>query len=699
MAEDNFFVVGIGASAGGLQALQDFFANLDADCHAAFIVVQHLSRDFRSMMSELLQKQTRIQVSQIIDNDPIEVNRIYVLPPGKTLKIKEGKFKLTKQSESLSYPINTFFHSLAKNYKEKAIAILLSGTGNDGTEGMKKISALGGISLVQSAETAEFSSMPSSAIPFGIVDEILSPSDLAKTVTNLVHFSDNYPQYTSGDSNLIDPEKIQTILNLLAEKEHIDFSHYKINTISRRIAHRCALTRQPSLNSYINLVTDSTEEQKFLRQDLLIGATRFFRDPKAWEYLKTEVLPSLINSIPTGQQLRVWVCACSTGEEAYSMAIVIDEVLTAMKKNISVKIFATDLDTRALETASKGTYPATIRKDISTERLQKYFTSNGKEEYQVRRSLREMLIIAPHDLTKNAGFSKMTMITCRNVLIYMQPKLQQQVLRLLHFSLAVKGVLFLGNSETLADLEPEFDPIHSRYKFYSKRRDIELSLIPISRQPIVPTFEQHNKNTNLGHLRFDRMIGEVFKFCFQKQHLTCLLVNKNYQLAHIFYNQADLLKFSVGNANLNVMDIVTPQLKLPLSTALNRAKREQTSVIYTNIKLDRNEREEIVNLRVGYDPTVPWMSEHFIITFEFDNQSSSHSDNLVNIDSNTQEQLGELEYELQQTRQNLQITIEELETTNEEQQATNEELLASNEELQSTNEELQSVNEELIIHR
>lgn len=337
---DKFFIIGIGASAGGLQALQAFFANFKPDSDAAFVVVQHLFPDFISMMTELLQKHTTMKVHEISDKINIERNNVYVLPPRKNLILKNKQLRLIERPETLNYPINQFFTSLAKECGEKAMAILLSGTGNDGTEGMKEISKLGGISLVQSPETAQFSSMPSSAIPFGIVDEILSPEELARTVYDLVRFSSNYPQYiTSGERHLaegylIDPEHLQIILDILAEKEKIDFSHYKISTISRRIAHRCALTRQTSLESYIHILEKSSEEQKLLRQDLLIGATRFFRDPEAWKYLENNVLPELIETLKGEEQLRIWVSACATGEEAYSIAILVDEVLKKKKKKI-----------------------------------------------------------------------------------------------------------------------------------------------------------------------------------------------------------------------------------------------------------------------------------------------------------------------------------------------------------------------------
>ncbi|MGB6014227.1 MAG: chemotaxis protein CheB, partial [Nodosilinea sp.] len=464
-AADGFFIVGIGASAGGVKALESFFASVPDDPNAAFVVVQHLSPNHKSMMTEILQRQTVMTVSEAEDHVLLKPGHVYVLPPRKNMVIEKRRLHLTERSEAFDYPINRFFKSLIEGWGDRIIAILLSGTGEDGTEGLQTVSQAGAIALVQSPETAQFTSMPTSAIPSGLVDEVLSPQDLAKTVFELIRFSDNFPESTAEDANLIDPDQLQRILDILAERENTDFSHYKVSTLSRRIHHRCAITRQANIEAYLRLLSRSTEEQKLLRQDMLIGATNFFRDPAAWRLLEQEVLPALIENLKDGQQFRVWVSACATGEEAYSMAILVDEALRRSNRAVQVKIFATDLDTNALEVAAQGVYPETIADHISPERLNYYFNfENGY--YHVSRSLRAMLTVASHDLTKNAGFSKMNLVSCRNVLIYMQPQLQQQVLRLLHFALATEGVLFLGSSETLGDMEPEFKTINRPCKLF-----------------------------------------------------------------------------------------------------------------------------------------------------------------------------------------------------------------------------------------
>ncbi len=691
----DFFIIAIGASAGGVQALETFFSNLPDHPSAAFVVIQHLSPDYKSMMAEIIQRKTQLPVHEIIDGAIIEPSHAYVLPPGKLVTVKNGQLRLEKRNRSFSYPVNKFFKSAAQQWGEKVVGIVLSGTGNDGTDGLKTISEAGGIGLVQSPETAQFNSMPSSAIPSGLVDEILSPQDLARTVFELIRFSRKNPSISPQDITLIDTDRLQRILNILAENEEIDFSHYKISTLARRIHRRSALTNSSDLKSYINLLEESEEEQKLLRQDLLIGATCFFRDRPAWQYIEEEILPKIIAEMSSQQQLRVWVSACASGEEAYTMAILVNEAIEKSGKLLHLKVFATDVDTNALENAARGSYPESIAHDISPELLEKYFVHNG-DRYQVKHFLREMLIIAPHDLTKNAGFSKMHLVSCRNVLIYMQPHLQQQVIRLLHFAIAPQGILFLGSSETLGDLTEEFIPLNSKWKILRKKRDTPLSLASLTRQPIITPIPA-NVRAKTRHHQFDRVLGEVFKHCLEERQITCVLVNSNNQLVRVFHNSARLLDYPVGETMLDITEIIHPSLKLPLSTALHRAKRDRETVLYTGIKLKQDEVEQSVSLRVGLDDKSSAIEEYLILVLEIETQLSITKTPALRFEVNTEaaHQITELEYELQQTRENLQVTIEELETTNEEQQATNEELLASNEELQSTNEELQSVNEEL----
>ncbi|NEP18591.1 MAG: PAS domain S-box protein [Leptolyngbya sp. SIO4C1] len=692
---NQFFVVGIGASAGGVQALASFFANLPERPDAAFVVVQHLSPDFKSMMTEILQRQTSLMACQIEDGMRVEPNMVYVLPPGKNVVLQDGKLHLLNRPGHLNYPINLFFESLAKEYSDRAIGVVLSGGGSDGTDGLQSVSRAGGVALVQSPETAQFGSMPINAISLGLVDQILSPKELAEAVYHIVQFKTGQLDSSGGETAAMVQTQLQKIVGLLSEQENTDFSAYKVNTLKRRILHRCALTRSRTVEDYLQILSSSAEERKLLRQSLLIGATRFFRDKQPWKILETEVLPQLIEQISDGQQLRIWVSACATGEEAYSLAMIVDEVIAKTDKNVQVKLFVTDIDTQALAIAAKGIYPETISVDISAERLAKYFEPKTGH-YQVKRFLREMLIISPHDLTKNPGFSRMHLVTCRNVLIYMQPQLQDQVLRLLHFTLMDSGTLFLGSSENLGQFSEEFATLSSKWKIYRKL-DTGHRFLPVtSAQPalsiVQPARQLQGRRAQTA--RFEQQVTELLKYCFDNRRATCLMVDPNNELVRVFYNSAQLLTIDIGEARLEVTELVPPDLKLPLETSLHRARREGKTVLYNDIRIQQAEHTQSVNLKIGYDADS--VEENLIVIMELAAAPASVTQAPVyEIESEITEHVTALERELQQTRENLQVTIEELETTNEEQQATNEELLASNEELQSTNEELQSVNEEL----
>lgn len=692
-----FFVIGIGASAGGLQPLQEFFEHIPTDIDVAFVVIQHLSPNFESLMPELLQRKTKLPILTIEDGMKIESNKIYVIPPSTNLVVKnETLYFRKRESGGVNLPIDVFFKSLAQEYGNRTMGILLSGGGRDGSEGLRAIGEAGGLALIQSPETVAFSEMTENAIPMGLVDEILSPTDLAQAISEIVRISKNIPLMPDNSHNMIKPFRLNQILELLSERENLKFFQYKVGTLSRRIYHRCYLTGYRSLEAYIQYLEESTNETKLLAKDLLIGSTGFFRDTEAFNIIEKEVLPNLIHKIQAHEQLRIWVAGCATGEEAYSIAIIVDEAIKKLGRRVSFKIFATDIDSAALESASRGLYTKSMAKDISEERLKNYFIEkNGC--LQIKRQLREMLIFAPHDLAYNAGFSKMNLVTCRNVLIYMKSELQQQVLRMLHYSLASEGVLFLGSAEVLGTLQAEFLTINSKWKIYKKQRESQLDLTPIIRQPLSLPILSRGKQTR-NQLRWDSLLTELFKFCFANVPTTCVVVNDDNQLMHVFFNTANLLTYPLGETKLGITNLIPKPLQLPLSTALHRAKREKRPVLYSGIKLMKEDEDLIrnFNLKVGLASNDSQYDELYIVVLEEEKIIPVTKDiQTFEINAETINQISELEYELQQTRENLQATIEELETTNEEQQATNEELIASNEELQSTNEELHSVNEEL----
>jgi two-component system CheB/CheR fusion protein len=482
-----FFVVGIGASAGGLSALEELFEHLPVNSGAAFVVIQHLSPDFKSLMKELLQRRTEMAVYRVTEGMKLQPNSVYLIPPGKNLVVEANLLRLEERKKDknnkpeLNFPIDLFFQSLAKNYADNAIGVILSGSGSDGTRGLRAINEAGGVSLVQTPETAEFDGMPRSAIATGVANQILAPRELAQLIYQCIVLPPNFPETEFSKNSSIDSFSLKEVTDLLIESQDLDFSHYKTSTISRRINRRRLINNLENIPNYIKLLKASPDERQILCSDLLINVTHFFRNKPAWEKLENKILPLLIEQAKPNEELRFWVTACSTGEEAYSLAILVNEALIDSDKQLRVKIFATDIDRTALEKASLGIYPQFIANDINTRLLHKYFIAKD-DGYQIMRKLREMMIFSPHDLTKDAGFTRMHLISCRNVLIYMQPALQHQVLGNLHFSLIVKGVLFLGEAESVSLFESEFKTLDSKWKIYQKQRSVRLP-IPLKANP------------------------------------------------------------------------------------------------------------------------------------------------------------------------------------------------------------------------
>ena len=732
MSGDSFFVVGIGASAGGLRALEEFFNNMPVDSGAAFIVIQHLSPDFKSLMKELLSRRTRMEVHRVEEGMAIAPNNVYLIPPGKNLRIIDGVLRLSEQESRkvhgvISFPINIFFNSLAESYGEQTVGMVLSGTGSDGTQGLQTIKERGGIVLVQDPATAEFDGMPRSAIAMEIVDRVLPPAELAQLLYEYLNSpldsefdraQSPVPRRASrrlaspkdglgecpakaglaGDrwSLLIDSRKIKRVTEILVEHEQLDFTQYKKTTVSRRIYRRCLITRCTNVDEYIELLETSEKERNILSNELLINVTRFFRDPDAWSYLESAVIAPLIEKTKAGEELRFWITACSTGEEAYSLGILIDETIAKFNKKLKILIFATDVDTHALEKAALGSYAETISNDLTPSRLEKYFVENDGK-YQVTRQLREMMIFAPHNLTKDAGFTRMHLVTCRNMLIYLEPELQQQVIRNIHFSLQPKGILFLGEAENLGDLEEEFTPVNKKWKIYQKRRDVRLPLLVKNLSNRGRTSLRLSTISTEAKSSYEPMLEETLKTILGDRQALCLIINREHELLHVYGNSEGILTVPQGKLSREVINMVVPPLKLPLNTALHRAKKESKPVLYTGIKLNPKQSDSRhVSLKVTYRESNKLAGDFLVVNIETDSKPPvANTDTPFKPDTEASQRIAQLKFELDRTRENLQAVIEELEATNEEQQSTNEELIASNEELQSTNEELHSVNEEL----
>ena len=701
------FVVGLGASTGGLKALEQFFSTMPSDSGAAFVVVQHLSPDFESLMQELLRPHTNMVVQQVTAEMPLQPDQVYVIPPGQNLVVQSGRLHLVDQPprprSQVNLPIDLFFESLASNYGERAIGIVLSGGGNDGSQGLRAIRMAGGLTLAQDPTTADAPDMPQNALDAGFVDRALPPDELARLVYEFTQQGgQGYPLAGNPTAPVIKPATLRQILDLLEASENLDFSYYKTSTLSRRTYLRCSLAGCNTIDEYLDCLRHSAEERQQLKQDYLIGVTRFFRDPEAWQVLEHHILPDLLTSLIKAKNdtFRAWVSACATGEEAYSLAIVIDHVMEQMDQRLPIKIFATDVDTNALQQAAEGAYPEQIAADVPALLLNKYFTwRNGR--FHVKRRIREGIIFAPHNLLENPGFTQMHLISCRNMLIYMRPDSQQQILRTLHFSLAAKGILFLGECENLGDLQAEFTPLNPKWKLFQKRRDVRLPLLTLPSAgrfaPISMAATSSPRSAEKSTSPLNPLLQQALANVYASRQATCVLLDDHQNLLHVVVDAARLLQVPQGAVTQQITAMLPDDLRVPVSTALSRARRDGEIVTYTGIRAQTIAGDRTLQITATYTPSGSNIDGFATLVLEDDRPDPPLPvlGESLQLSEDTTLRIVELEHELQRSRESLQTTIEELEAINEELQATNEELLASNEELQSTNEEFQSQTEEL----
>ncbi len=695
-------IVGIGASAGGLESLEQLFGELPADTGMAFVVVQHLSPDFRSLMDELLARHSQMPVMLASDGVDVASNHIYLMPPGKEMIIRERKLRLTDKdpAHGLSLPIDQFFRSLAIDQGPQSVAVVLSGSGTDGSRGIIDIKKAGGMVLAESAGSARFDGMPLSAIQSGVVDHARPPRDLARILRGLPPLeTSDAPEELSGDG------ATNSILHLLRDQFGIDFSLYKTTTVSRRIQRRAGLLFIDDIKTYADQLEHDPEELNALYQDLLIGVTQFFRDPEAFALIEREVIPALLDNAAPGDDLRVWVAGCATGEEAYSVAMLFHEQIKARDLSVNLKVLATDVHPSSLEIASAGVYGEDQLGNVSPSRLERYFQRRAGG-YQVTAELRQLIIFARHNVTKDAPFTKMNFISCRNMLIYFQPPAQRSVLSLFHFGLVPNGVLFLGASESVGSLAEEFVTVDEHWKIYRKRRDVHLLTqvrMPLSRSgprrtlpaidlPRPPTTDPVLLNT------YDKLLDRFMPPSF--------LVDSDLTLIDSFAGAESLLRVKRRRPSTNILDQIDGELRTVVAGAIQRALKDIGAVRYTGVRVpagDEGERRCTLSAEAFKHPRTG--GRHVLVTFEglsepplpvegSNGHGNGHS-STIHVDELSRDRMEKLETELAYTRETLQATIEELETSNEEMQATNEELVASNEELQSTNEELHSVNEEL----
>lgn len=691
------FVIGIGASAGGLEALQQFFQHMPGNSGLSFVVVQHLSPDYKSLMADILGKHTEMRVLQAENGMEVRPDVVYLIPPKKNLTLKGGRLKLTDFIPgTLNHPIDVFFGSLAQEQKEHAITVVMSGTGSDGTSGIKAVKERGGLVLVQSPETAKFDGMPRSAINTGLADFILSPDEIVDEILNFC----NYPaliRHQEHSELFTDEESFPRIYSMLKKVSGIDFTNYKRTTVLRRIERRMVVTHSLNLAEYVKLLEENGKEANILVKEILIGVTNFFRDPAYFEKLKQNVVRSIVECSEEKDPIRVWSAGCSTGEEAYSIAILFKEVLEELNVYRDIKIFATDVDAKAIEQAGKGVFSESILDDVSSERLARFFTKKN-DQYTISKEIRRMIIFAPHNMLSDPPFGKLDLISCRNVMIYFQPVLQRSLFGIFHSALKKRGYLFLGKSETAGEFSSVFTPVCNAEKIYIHKGEgkVDEFTPPSFNIPNIQLVSPKTSNVT-DREPGDYAMESAYVHFLENFLPASVVVNEANNVIHFFGNYSDYLTIAPGKATFNLFSMIHKDISLVASTALNRCRAENITVTYTGIVVDCASGRRNIDLVVSPVPG-QGREESGLIAVLFTERKPEELEGVTekyDLDITAARRIANLEQELHESQNDLKSTIGELETVNEELQAANEELLTANEELQSSNEELQSVNEEL----
>lgn len=690
------YVIGIGASAGGLEAINELFDNMPSTTGYSFVIIQHLSPDYKSLMGELLSKHTDMQVVEAKEGMLLKPNCIYLLPARKTLTIRNGMLKLAEhvRDHQPNTAIDIFFESLALDKEEKAVGIILSGTGTDGTKGIQAIKNHGGTVVVQDPTSAQFDGMPNSAVASGYVDLIVPPDIMPE---ELLEFVKEAPLLRSFNALTNQEEAIiQDILELVSANTGHDFTNYKRPTIKRRMGKRMAEKNIRSIADYQTFLINNPDEIKSLCKEFLLHVTKFFRDNEAFEFLRTNVIPEILSRKAKGDVIKVWDVACSTGEEAYSLAMLFDECMDEKQRNeIEIKIFASDISQQVIDHASRGFYNEEQISVIPEERVKKYFTREAGG-YRVTTALRKMIVFARHDVTKDPPFNKIDLVVCRNMLIYMNQSLQKNILHKLHFAVNDEGFLFLGPSENigiLKDVMAEVDRKWKIYKCVSKSRIAEVELSYLHEK----TFQQQTSVSSRVKNALNH-IPEIFKETLLEEHdYAGIFIDRDFEVKQATGNFKKFLDFPDGNFNFNLLKMIPTDLSIALSTGIRKAIKDNEKVIQRNIRVHVGNKERSITAIIK-----PYLNQKsylqpflFIVLKEEAVVIKKTSEVNQTREGYTTERIEELESELRDTKENLQALVEEIESANEELQSSNEEIVSANEELQSTNEELQSLNEEL----
>jgi len=687
---DPKYIIAIGASAGGMEEINAFFDNTPLD-GVAYVIIQHLSADFKSRMVELLAKHSKLKIIEAKDGMDVRRNEVYLIPNDKFMTISDGKLQLTKKEKKGPHlTINTFFNSLAQDCGIKAIGIILSGLGSDGTAGIMEIKKKGGMAMVRNPENSEFSSMPAHAIATGMVDFILEPDQMPATIEAYVEKEGKLLADSPEDELLI-----LDIIKLIEQNSPHDFSGYKQTTILRRTKKRASQENFSSLPAYFEYLKENPEEVIALGKEFLISVTAFFRDQEAFEHIKRTIIPEILGKLEPEEELKVWVAGCATGEEAYSLAILIAEQLKGQYKDTIVKIFATDIDVAAMSHAAKGVYGSDISKAVTAERLENYFTREGKN-YKIKQGIRKMIIFAQHDLVKNPPYCNMHLVSCRNLLIYMAPILQKKVFNMLLFGLKMGGYLFLGSSENPTPIIGSLEIADKRWKIY---RNTKIKKAVSFDAFAMPEFqeirrkspfsgEDHTKNgsNHLTELMSNALVREM--------DYLCVFVDEHNQVIRSY---GDTSRYMLQeNFNSNLEELLQPPLAIAFNTLSTTAIQQNDRASVSGIGIKNGKGTLSINLTVVPLTIKNANQKILMVLFREDQQNSKENVSPVFDEKTYQDRYTQnLEQELKDIKIKLSEVHDELDSSNENMQSFSEELISANEEMQSTNEEMQSVNEEL----
>lgn len=716
----HFPIVGIGASAGGLAAFEAFFSGMPAngEPNMAFVLVQHLAPDHRSILAELVQHYTHLKVFEVEDGMEVKINCAYIIPPNRDMAFLNGTLQLMEPSAPRGHrlPIDFLFHSLAQDQHEHAIGIVLSGTGSDGTLGARAIKSEGGMVMVQSVAASEFDGMPRSAMETGLVDYELHPAEMPAQLMAYVEHAFRRPKGLNPTQLTLNENSLKKIFVLLRTQTGHDFSQYKPSTICRRIERRMAVHQIDKIESYVKYLQQTPTEIEALFCDLLIGVTNFFRDPDAFAVLEQQIIPKLFEGKQPGSVIRTWSTGCSTGEEAYSIAILLQERLETLKQNFKVQVFATDIDSRAIATARAGVYPASIADDITPERLARFFTAEpDSSAYRIHKNIRDMLVFSEHNLIKDPPFSKLDFISCRNLLIYMGSELQKRVITLFHYALNPSGIIFLGTSETVGELANLFVALDRKAKMYQRKEDFQGAKRAALNRFLPPPSTTHrtslpsalktgdSKTPNLAKLSLRELTERTLLQCLDP---ACALVNSQGDILYLHGRTGMYLEPTPGEAGINnILKMAREGLKRTLTTHLHKAASSKEPLNLHNIRVKTNGHYTLVHVTicpVSVNSATVLESPLFLIILAEAGTLDTHllatAPLMLSADGSNKEaiaQIAELNEQLQAKEEYLHAANEELETSNEELKSSNEEMQSINEELQSTNEELETSKEEL----